>query len=135
MIWAICWAAGFTTSFILRRAIEIHMTAYRKNLLAWAIIMLIGLSLIISALYISGWFLVPFFLFIYVPQFFLNRITCPNCGTPVTYQGTFSGIRIRGGFVRKKCQECGWDLDKSSLVLGDEFTSPTSRLIMSPIVG
>ena len=88
------------------------MTAYKKNLVAWAAIMVIGLSLIWAALEVSQWFLLPFILFIYVPQFFLEKITCQKCGTPVTYQGTFLGKRIRGGFIRTNCQECGWDLDK-----------------------
>ena len=88
------------------------MTAYKKNLVAWVVIMTIGISLGCAGLYVSQWFIVPFFLFIYVPNFFLEKITCPKCGTPVTYQGTFFGKRIRGGFIRKNCQECGWDLDK-----------------------
>lgn len=89
------------------------MTAYKKNLVAWVVIMTVGLSLIWAFVEVSAWFTLPFALFIYVPQFFLEKITCPKCGTPVTYQGTFSGKRIRGGFIRANCQECGWDLDKS----------------------
>ena len=88
------------------------MTAYRKNLLAWIAIMATGLTLGLAGLYVSQWFLVAFILFIYIPQFLLERITCPKCGTPVTYQGTFFGKRIRGGFIRRACQECGWDLDR-----------------------
>jgi len=88
------------------------MTAYKKNWLAWVCIMAIGLLLVWAALEVSNWFVLPFALFIYIPQFFLERITCPNCGTPVTYQGTIAGKRIRGGWIRKNCQECGWDLDK-----------------------
>ncbi len=75
--------------------------------------MTVGLALIAAALELSHWFFVPFVVFIYVPQFFLERIVCPKCGTPVTYQGTILGKRIRGGFIRRHCQECGWDLNRS----------------------
>jgi ribosomal protein S27E len=88
------------------------MTAYKKNVLAWVCIMVLALSMVSGAMNISKWFLLPFFVIIFTAQFFLERIKCPNCGTPVTYQGTFAGIRIRGGFIRKKCQKCGWDLRK-----------------------
>src|SRR5512135_2629666 len=94
-------------------SVGLMMTPYRKNIRAWIIIMSIGFILILSALDVSSWFFVPFAIFTYIPQFFLNRITCPNCGTPVTYQGTFCGLRIKGGFIHKNCQECGWDLDKT----------------------
>ncbi len=89
------------------------MTAYKKNLLAWACIMGIGLSSILAALYISNWFIEPFIAVICGAQFVVERITCPNCGTPVTYQGSIGGFRVRGGFIRSKCQQCGWDLDEN----------------------
>lgn len=88
------------------------MTAYRQNLLAWALIMAIGLALVLAVLYVSQWFVLPFFAFVFVPQFFLRRITCVRCGTPVTYQGTFFGKRVMGGFIRRSCQQCGADLDR-----------------------
>jgi len=89
------------------------MTAYRRNIVAWVCIIALELLIGISAIYISNWFIVPFLIIIYTIQFILERITCPNCGTPVTYQGTIAGIRVRGGFIRKRCQQCGWDLDKN----------------------
>lgn len=73
----------------------------------------VGLTLIWGALEVSQWFVVAFFAFIYIPQFFLEKITCPKCGTPVTYQGSIFGKRIRGGFIRRFCQECGWDLNQN----------------------
>jgi len=88
------------------------MTAYKKNLWTWACIMVVELSLGFAALYISNWFVVPFFMVIYTIRFVLERIVCPNCGTSVTYQGILFGKEIRGGFIRRKCQKCGWDLDK-----------------------
>ena len=90
-----------------------QMTAYKKNLLAWACIMALGFASGLAALYTSNWFVVPFVAIIYSAQFVVERITCPNCGTPVTYQGNIAGFRIRGGFFRKKCQQCGWDLGKN----------------------
>jgi ribosomal protein S27AE len=75
--------------------------------------MIAVLTLSLLSLYVSNWFLLPFFALIFSAQFLLKRIVCPNCGTPVTYQGTFAGFRVQGGFIRKKCQQCGWDLDKN----------------------
>ena len=75
--------------------------------------MAVELTLGAMGLYLWKWFLVPFFVLIFVIPFVLKRITCPNCGTPVTYQGTFAGMRVQGGFIRRKCQQCGWDLDKN----------------------
>jgi len=92
------------------------MTAYRKNLLAWVVIMAVGLALGLAAMYVSQWFLVLFFLFIFVPQFFLREIKCGTCGTPVTYQGTLLGRRVQGGFLRRFCQQCGADLDREGPV-------------------
>lgn len=64
------------------------------------------------ALYVSVWFVLPFFAVIGFSPILLNKTTCPNCGTPVTYQGSILGFRIRGGFIRRRCQQCGWDLRK-----------------------
>lgn len=64
------------------------------------------------AIYFSEWFLVPFFLLIFVVPHILKGIVCPKCRTPVTYQGSVSGFRIHGGFIRKKCQQCRWDLNR-----------------------
>jgi len=88
------------------------MTAYKKNLLAWALIMAVGVALGLAAVYVTSWFLVPFFAVVVSVRFVLNRITCPNCGTPVTYQGEFRGIAIWGGFIRRHCQKCGFDLNQ-----------------------
>jgi hypothetical protein len=87
------------------------MTAYKRNLFAWACIMIVGLTLIALSLYVSTWFLAPFFGIVFFAQFVLKRIVCPKCGTPVTFQGKIAGVRIQGGLIRKKCQQCGWDLN------------------------
>ena len=66
----------------------------------------------LAIIYVSSWFVVPFFSLIFFFRYIFGGIKCPNCGTPVTYQGAAFGFRISAGFVRRKCQECGWDLDK-----------------------
>ena len=86
------------------------ITAYKKNLIAWFCIMFLCFLFGTLFMYVSIWFMLPFFAVVGCAPSFLNRILCPNCGTPVTYQGTIAGLRIRGGFIRKKCQQCGWDL-------------------------
>jgi hypothetical protein len=89
------------------------MTAYQRNVRAWVIIMSVALSIGLLALYVSNWFILPFFGWtLIVPHLLLKGIDCPKCGTPVTYQGTFFDFRIKGGFIRRKCQQCGWDLRK-----------------------
>lgn len=89
-----------------------RFTIYQKNLIAWLCIMSLCFLFGILFLYVSIWFMLPFFAVVGGAPFFLNKIRCPNCGTPVTYQGTIAGLRIRGGFIRRKCQQCGWDLRK-----------------------
>ncbi|MGH9439289.1 MAG: hypothetical protein ACRD22_15690 [Terriglobia bacterium] len=63
------------------------------------------------AIYVSKWFIVPFFASVFIPTFFIDRIVCPKCGTPVSYQGSLAGKRLRGGFIHKKCKKCGSNLD------------------------
>ena len=91
------------------------MTAYRQNQLAWACIMIVELTIGLLALYLSNWFAVPFLALVFAIPLVVKRIVCPKCGTPVIYQGTLFGFRVQGGFIRKKCQECGWDLNTNYL--------------------
>lgn len=93
------------------------MTIYKKNLLAWAVVMTSGLSSGIAALYLSNWFFVPFITIAYSAHLFFNRITCPSCGEPATFvsgRGPEAGLRILSGIFQKKCQNCGADMDKDS---------------------
>jgi len=89
-------------------------TPYRRFVRIWAYVIVAGLALILLFLYVSGWFVVPFFGLIFLIPYFLRNLACPHCGTPLTYQGTWAGTRITGGLPRRKCQECGWDLTRSS---------------------
>jgi len=43
----------------------------------------------------------------------LDKIKCPKCGMPVTYQGKILGESYFGGFSNRKCKNCGWDLNKN----------------------
>ena len=89
------------------------MTTYRKHLLAWACILAVELAIGTLGLYVWKWFLVPFLALVYAIPLVLERITCPNCGESGVHQGTLIGIPIRGGFIRRKCQQCGWDLNQN----------------------
>jgi hypothetical protein len=88
---------------------------YQKSIRAWIVIVAVGLFIGLGGLYVSNWLLVPFVAWaILGPRILLKDIACPKCGTPVTYQGTYFGARINGGFVRRQCQECSWDLRTTS---------------------
>jgi len=89
------------------------MTAYKRTLFAWACILTVELTIAALGLYVWKWFLVPFLVLVYFIPFVLERITCPNCGESVSYQGKVIGMTIRGGFIRRKCQKCGWDLNRN----------------------
>lgn len=51
-----------------------------------------------------------FFGWICIGSFLVFQVKCPNCGTPVVYQGKVAGVRMYAGFVRKQCQCCRYDL-------------------------
>ena len=91
------------------------MTAFAKNRLAWACIMITGLALGGAALYLSTWFIVPFFANVFTGHIWLNRITCPNCATPLTYEGRSLLARMAppSAWSRKECAACGWDLRRN----------------------
>jgi hypothetical protein len=90
-----------------------NMSAYRKFIQAWIIIMSVALASGVLGLYLSPWFLVPFFAAVVVlPHALLKAIVCPSCGTPVTYQGSLGGFKISGDFVHRRCRNCGWDLKR-----------------------
>jgi len=90
------------------------MTPYKKNLWAWAVFMALAFSMGLGGMYLSNWFIVPFFGVVLSAHIFFNRITCPNCGTPVTYvdDKPMPGFRVYKTFFRTKCPVCGWDLNK-----------------------
>jgi len=63
-------------------------------------------------MYISSWFVIPFFGVIFGGGVILRQIACPKCGTAVCYDGTIWGERHYNGFVHRQCRPCGWDRGK-----------------------
>ena len=88
-------------------------SAYHRGLMTLALAMLLGWLFGMLFIYISDWFGFPFFLVILGAYFVVRKIVCPNCGTPILYQGSIWGMAVEAGFIRKKCQKCGWDLRKN----------------------
>ena len=64
-------------------------------------------------LYLSNWFLAPFFAVILGMNSAIKGIKCPNCGTPVTFQGRIFGFAVHAGLIKHECQNCGWNLDSN----------------------
>lgn len=91
------------------------MTALTRNRLAWAAFMLAGLCFGLAGMYISNWFVIPFFANVFGGGFMLNRIVCPNCGAPLTYEGPrwIDRVAAPSAWWRKNCAACGWDLSKN----------------------
>ena len=50
--------------------------------------------------------LIPFYI-----KCTLDKLKCPKCEMPVTYQGKILGESYFGGFLNRHCKNCGWDLD------------------------
>jgi DNA-directed RNA polymerase subunit RPC12/RpoP len=90
------------------------MSAYKTNVVAWLALMGLLMALGVLALYVSTWFLAPFFVVVLSAQFVLKKIRCPHCGTPVTYQGEYGGSPLHAGLVRTHCQKCGHDLREAA---------------------
>ena len=90
------------------------MTALNKNRFAWAGIMVAGFCFGLGAMYLSAWFVVPFFVNVFGAHLILERIECPNCGAPLTFDGKRFVDRIGAPstWMRKTCAACGWDLAK-----------------------
>jgi hypothetical protein len=97
----------------VRRHGESLVSAYARNIRAWLLIIAVAMTLIVAALYVSSWFSVLVFALVFALPHVLKRIVCPQCGTPVTYQGNINTLRVTGGFIRTKCQACGWDLRRT----------------------
>lgn len=87
------------------------MSIYRKVLLMWCVVFLLVLILLIGAEFVSTLIpvlglLIPFYI-----KHTLDKLKCPSCGMPVTYQGKILGENYFGGFLNRHCQNCDWDLD------------------------
>lgn len=95
------------------------MTAYKKNVWAWVCVMGLLFALGLAGLYLSSWLFVPFLIIVVTAYQVFNRITCPSCGTPLTYEGDnqregpFAKFGVPSAWFRTKCAKCHWDLNKN----------------------
>ena len=87
-----------------------QLTVYQKVASIWAGIFFIGIILGALFIYISTWFMIPFFAVIGAGSFLLNRVVCPNCGARINYETSFFAVRVPLVFMRDKCKECGRNL-------------------------
>ena len=67
---------------------------------------MVGLSDEYEGILFSGWLLVGSIAML------LTR--CPQCGSPLVFQGKVAGIPIIAGFANKRCKKCGHDLTSSA---------------------
>ena len=90
------------------------MTAVNKNRFAWAGILVASLCFGLGAMYLSAWFVVPFFVNVFGAHLILRGIVCPNCGASLTFegQGLVDRLGVPSAWTRKNCAACGWDLAK-----------------------
>jgi ribosomal protein S27AE len=89
------------------------MSIYRKIILMWVVILLLVLIIILGAKYISSIIPIMGFSLPFIIKRTLDKMKCPKCGMPVTYQGEIFGESYFGGFLNRKCKNCGWDLNKN----------------------
>jgi len=91
------------------------MTALNKNRFAWASIVVAGVCFGLGAMYLSAWFVVPFFANVFCAHLILQRIVCPSCGAPLTFEGKrlVGRLGVPSAWMRKTCAACGWDLAKA----------------------
>lgn len=87
------------------------MSVYRKVILMWCIVLLFTLMIMVTAKLVSSLIpimgiLIPFYI-----KHTLNKLKCPKCEMPVSYQGKILGQSYFGGFLNRRCNNCGWDLD------------------------
>lgn len=90
-------------------SINNQITTYKKVVAIWIGILFFGF-LFGALLSVSTWFIIPFFAVVGTGSYFLNRVTCPNCGANMTYETSALGVRVPLLFMSNKCKRCGWDL-------------------------
>lgn len=82
---------------------------------------LIALVMIVGALTISPKMIglsddyeeLLFFSWLGVGSILMVLVKCPQCGTPLAFQGTIKGIPMVAGFANRHCAKCGHDLTSS----------------------
>ncbi|MDO8653464.1 MAG: hypothetical protein Q7R66_14855 [Undibacterium sp.] len=51
-----------------------------------------------------------FFGWIIAGSIAISMVRCPNCGTPLIFQGKIGGIPLIIAFANKRCKKCDHDL-------------------------
>ena len=87
------------------------MSVYRKVILMWCIVLLFTLMIMVTAKLVSNLIPIMGLLLPFYIKRTLNKLKCPKCEMPVTYQGKILGHSYFGGFLNSRCNNCGWDLD------------------------
>ena len=84
-----------------------------KYFLIFLIYILIGflIGIILMATQFKPLILV-FFGWMFVAKYLLDKVKCPSCEMPVSYQGKMLGIPFYAGVCRRKCANCGYDLSQ-----------------------
>ena len=79
----------------------------------WCIVLLFTLMIMVTAKLVSNLIPIMGLLLPFYIKRTLDKLKCPKCEMPVTYQGKFWGECYFGGFLNRKCKNCGWDLDRN----------------------
>ena len=88
------------------------MSPHGHYLLAWFATIAIGLGIGISALYLSGWLMLLAVAWLLFAQAWIRRIACPQCDTPLSFDGHHLRDRVGTPLIlnKVKCAACGRDL-------------------------
>lgn len=58
----------------------------------------------------AGWLLWLFLLWPFVCSLLLYRVRCPECDTPLGFQGRLLGVPMYAAWTYHNCRSCGCDL-------------------------
>lgn len=79
----------------------------------WCAVFILLSIIMLEAKYISNVISIMGLSLPFIIKGTLDKMKCPKCGMPVTYQGNILGKSYFGGFLNRRCKHCGWDLDKN----------------------
>lgn len=94
------------------------MSVYKKLLIVWLAVFWLVCLIGLAAYWLSSLFALAGLLLPLMIKRYLDRLTCPHCNMPVTYQGEIVGVAYYGGFLNRVCRKCGGRLDVDSMALG-----------------
>ena len=81
------------------------------NLVTWGAMLAFAFLWLALAIYVSQWYLVGFVAILALGRLSLERIICPNCGKPITFEeGGARSLRHLLAPFKRFCANCGWDL-------------------------